>query len=92
MEGYLLKCAVYDPSESTEPDMYMAEIPALPGCTVWEETETEALETLRAVAADFIATRIKQGYGLPDEVTDSLITYQNSRIASTPAPQVLVAV
>ena len=30
--GYRLLCSLYDPSESTEPDKYMAEVLSFPNC------------------------------------------------------------
>ena len=41
---YKLEVVVYGPSESTEPDKYMAEVPALPGCRAWADTPPEALD------------------------------------------------
>lgn len=78
MKAYKLQFVIYDPSESTEPDKYMAEIPALPGCRVWGDTPDDTIEILQDVAAAIIETRIERGYGLPDEVKDSLIVTDNS--------------
>ena len=47
---YILKA----PCEETE-DMYLAEVPVLPGCRAWGATIEEALYNLEGVAADFIA-------------------------------------
>lgn len=78
MKAYKLQYVIYDPSESTEPDKYMAEIPALPGCCVWGDTPEDTLDTLQDVAAAIIETHIERGYGLPDEVKDALIIPENS--------------
>ena len=48
---YMLKA----PSEETE-NMYLAEVPVLPGCRAWGATADEALLNLEGVAADFIAS------------------------------------
>lgn len=73
MKAYKLQYVLYDPSESTEPDKYMAEIPALPGCRVWGDTPEDAIEILQDVAAAIIETNIERGYGLPKEVDDALL-------------------
>ena len=39
---------------STEPDKWMAEIPALPGCTAWADTPEEALEIIADLVVDFL--------------------------------------
>ena len=67
MKAYKLQFVMYDPSESTEPDKYMAEIPALPGCRVWGDTPEDALDILQDAAATIIETHIERGYELPEE-------------------------
>ena len=52
------------PSEDTE-DMYLAEVPVLPGCRAWGATAEEALFNLESVAADFIASCERHGDELP---------------------------
>ena len=52
MKAYKLQFVMYDPSESTEPDKYMAE---------------DALDILQDVAAAIIETHIERGYELPEE-------------------------
>ena len=54
MKRYRLDYTLYDPALSTEPDQYMAEIPALPGCRAWGDTPEETIEVLQSVAAAFI--------------------------------------
>ena len=78
MKAYKLQFVMYSPSESTEPDKYMAEIPALPGCRVWGDTPEDAIDILQDVAAGIIETHIERGYDLPDEVKDALIVSGNS--------------
>ena len=60
---YLLRA----PSEETE-DMYLAEVPVLPGCRAWGATAEEALFNLEGVAADFIASHEDHGDELPAEI------------------------
>ncbi len=66
-----LAAVLYDPSESTEPDKYMAEVPALPGCRAWGDTPEETLDTLQGVAEAFIASYIVQERELPPSVVTS---------------------
>ena len=65
LKAYKLQFVMYEPSESTEPDKYMAEIPALPGCRVWGDTSDDTIEILHDVATAIIETHIERGYGLP---------------------------
>ena len=60
MKGYRLDYILYDPELSTEPDQYMAEIPALPGCRAWGDTPEETIEVLQSVAAAFIEIDAEQ--------------------------------
>ena len=69
MAQYHLPYRMKGPSEETE-DMYMAEIPGLPGCRAWGETPESALDILRSVAAEFIASYAEHGDELPDSITD----------------------
>ena len=85
MKTYKLQFVMYDPSESTEPDKYMAEIPAIPGCRVWGNDPSDALNILQDVAAGIIETYIKRGYELPNGIKDALV-------ASDDASEVLVSV
>ena len=64
MKAYKLQFVMYDPSESTEPDKYMAEIHSgMP----WGDTPEDALDILQDVAAAIIETHIERGYELPEE-------------------------
>ena len=69
MAQHRLPYRIKEPSEDTE-NMYMAEIPALPGCRVWGETPDDALSNLRSVAAQFIASYAEHGDELPDSIRD----------------------
>ena len=68
MKGYRLDYILYDPELSTEPDQYMAEIPALPGCRAWGDTPEETIEALQSVAAAFIDLYEENGEELPQAV------------------------
>ena len=65
---YRLAYTMRGPSEETE-DMYLAEVPALPGCRAWGETPELALEYLKSVAEAFIASYLKDGDPLPPGVS-----------------------
>ena len=54
---------VYSPTLSTEPDKYMAEVPALPGCRAWGDSIEETLEIIAYLAGDFLPSTL-------DQVTD----------------------
>ena len=69
MTQYRLPYRMMAPSEDTE-DMYMAEVPALPGCRAWGETPEDAMANLRSVAAQFIASYAEHGDELPDSIRD----------------------
>ena len=58
---YNLSCVIYGPEQSTEPDKYMAEIPALPGCRAWGDTPSETIEILESLAPAFIELQLEQG-------------------------------
>lgn len=66
---YRLLCALYPPSESTEPDKYMAETPAFPNCVAWGDTPEETMEILESVVAATIQTYEERGYALPPGVS-----------------------
>ncbi|MDE2696158.1 MAG: type II toxin-antitoxin system HicB family antitoxin [Chloroflexota bacterium] len=66
-EQYKLPYTLRAPSEETE-DMYLAEVPVLPGCRAWGATAKEALFNLEGVAADYIASCEEHGDPLPAEI------------------------
>ena len=51
---------VYSPAMSTEPDKYMAEIPALPGCRAWGDSVEEVLGIIADLAKDFLPGSLDQ--------------------------------
>ena len=65
---YRLLCTLYAPSESTEPDKYMAETPCFPNCVAWGDTPEEAIGILESVVAATIQTYQERGYRLPPGV------------------------
>ena len=73
MKTYKLPYVIYPPSQSTEPDKYMAEIPILPGCMAWGDTPAETVDILQSVAAAMIELIIKDGDELPSEVQAALV-------------------
>ncbi len=62
---YRLRCVLYDPSESTEPDKYMAEVPSFPNCVAWGDSEEETIDNLRSVVTETISVYRERGYELP---------------------------
>ena len=64
MVQYRFEYIMKGPSEETE-GMYLAEIPVLPGCRAWGETESEAYENLVSVAAEFMRSYYSHGDKLP---------------------------
>lgn len=65
---YRLLCALYDPSESTEPDKYMAEVPSFSNCVAWGDTAEETLAILESVVVEMIKTYQERGYELPPDL------------------------
>ena len=66
---YRLLCALYAPTESTEPDKYMAEVASFPSCVAWVDTPEETIAILESVVAATILTYQERGYDLPPGVT-----------------------
>ena len=62
---YRLLCALYDPSESTEPDKYMAEVSSFPNCVAWGDTAEETMVILESVVVEMIQVYQERGYQLP---------------------------
>ena len=67
---YRLPYILHEPSEETE-DMYMGEVPILPGCRAWGETPELALEYLESVAEGFIRSHLKHGDPLPEGIVQA---------------------
>ena len=57
---YGLAVEVNDWPISTEPDKWMAEIPALPGCTAWGDTPEEAIEIISDLAVHFMEDEVTE--------------------------------
>lgn len=62
---YGLICMLYDPSESTEPDSYMAEVREFPNCVAWADTAEETLAVLESVLEATVQVYRQRGYELP---------------------------
>ncbi len=67
MKLYKLPIVLYEPSEDTN-DLYMAEVPVLPGCRAWGETPSQALGYVQGVAEAFIESYHDRGVPLPEDV------------------------
>ena len=65
---YRLLFTLYDPSESTEPDEYMAEVPSFPNCVAWGDTAEETIAILESVVVETIQVYEERGYELPPGV------------------------
>ncbi len=70
MEIYQLDCVLHEPRED-QGWLYMAEIPALPGCRAWAETASESLAELSEVARQFILSYRERGKSLPPSIVPS---------------------
>ena len=67
-ERYRLLYALYDPSESTEPDKYMAEVPSFPNCVAWGDTPEETIAILESVVVEMLRVYKERGYEVPPGV------------------------
>ena len=67
---YQLDYVLHEPSEE-QGNLYMAEIPDLPGCRAWGETPRETLAELGTVAEQFILSYRDRGKPLPEAITRS---------------------
>ena len=67
---FRLAYTMREPCEDTG-EMFLAEVPSLPGCCAWAETPEEALWILEGVAEAFIASYQKRGKPLPAEIVDA---------------------
>ena len=67
MKLYKLPIVLYEPSDDTN-DMFLAEVPSLPGCRAWGDTPSQALEYVQGVAESFIESYLEHGDPLPEEV------------------------
>ena len=67
MKLYKLPIVLYEPSEDTN-DLYMAEVPLLPGCRAWGEPPSLVLEYVQGVVEAFIESYHDRGVPLPEDV------------------------
>ena len=70
MRTYHLDYVIHEPSYPYSADsgsVYMAEVPALPGCRAWAETAELALSELNIVAEAFIHAFQERGQELPEQ-------------------------
>ena len=71
MQLYQLDYVLHEPCED-QGWLYMAEIPALPGCRAWAGTAKDTLSELSVVAEQFILSYQDRGKPLPEEIVMSL--------------------
>ena len=69
-DQYRLPYTLRGPSPETE-DMYLAEVPVLPGCRAWGATPEEALTNLDSVASEFVASYKHHADELPDGIVSA---------------------
>ena len=67
-ERHRMAYVLYDPSESTEPDKFMAQVPSFPNCVVWGDTAEETIAILESVVVEMIQVYQERGYQLPPGV------------------------
>ena len=67
LEQYRLPYTLRGPRVETE-NMYLAEVPVLPGCRAWGATPGEALHNLDGVATEFVASYKRHGDELPERI------------------------
>jgi predicted RNase H-like HicB family nuclease len=70
MELYQLDCILHEPCED-QGWLFMAEIPALPGCRAWGETANKTLAELSTVAEQFLLSYKDRGKPLPEDIARS---------------------
>jgi predicted RNase H-like HicB family nuclease len=87
MKLYKLPIVLYEPSEETN-DMFLAEVPVLPGCRAWGETPSEALEYVKGVAEAFIESYQDREVPLPEEVKSLAIAIKDGSVPG----EIMVAV
>ena len=79
MKVYKLPFVISGPDPDGE-RLFMAEVPALPGCRAWGDTAAEALENLQSVATAFVQSHQEWGHVLPQEVEAYLVD-EGTRVA-----------
>ena len=67
MERYRLPYVIHNPSAETG-GVYMAEIPALPGCRAWAATLGDVMDCLESVAEEYISSCLEHGDALPPDI------------------------
>ena len=67
---YSVRYIIHEPCEDTM-DMWMAEIPDLPGCRVWVEDRGCIELILRGVAWQHIDALLENGHEVPKEIQEA---------------------
>ena len=62
--------------EQDEDGMYVAEVPALPGCISQGHTRGEAVENIREAIAAYIESLEAHGEPVPPPITEELVEVQ----------------
>jgi predicted RNase H-like HicB family nuclease len=87
MKLYKLPIVLYEPSEETN-DMFLAEVPVLPGCRAWGDSVSETLEYVKGVAEAFIESYQDREVPLPEEVKSLAIAIKDGSVPG----EIMVAV
>ncbi len=82
MKQYKLPVILRQPDDDTE-NMYLAEVPSLPGCRAWGNTPPEAMEYLQDVANKFILSYKEHGDPLPTDIQEIALELVASRPTTT---------
>lgn len=62
--------------ELDEDGVYVAEVPALPGCISQGETREEAIENVREAIAAYLESLEAHGEPIPPPITEELVEVQ----------------
>lgn len=79
MKLYKLPIILYEPCEDTE-YKYMAEVPSLPGCRVWGDSPSQALEYIQNMAETFVESYRERGHPAPADF-EALVYISESPVA-----------
>ncbi len=62
--------------EPDEDDVYVAEVPALPGCISQGQTREEAVENIKEAIAAYLESLAAHGEPVPPPITEELVEVQ----------------
>ncbi|MDQ3754110.1 MAG: type II toxin-antitoxin system HicB family antitoxin [Acidobacteriota bacterium] len=62
--------------EPDEDGVYVAEVPALPGCISQGQTREEAVENIKEAIAAYLESLVAHGEPVPPPITEELVEVQ----------------